>query len=62
MKILITGHLGFVGRSFLRYFNNQHDITGIDIKEGNDCRDFFKQSTQRFDLIIHLSHILFDNI
>ena len=58
MKILITGHLGFVGRSFLRYFNNQHDITGIDIKEGNDCRDFFKQSTQRFDLIIHLAAIV----
>lgn len=58
MKILITGHLGFVGRSFLRYFNNQHDITGIDIKEGNDCRDFFKQSTQQFDLIIHLAAIV----
>lgn len=58
MKILITGHLGFVGRSFLRYFNDQHDITGIDIKEGNDCRDFFKQSTQRFDLIIHLAAIV----
>lgn len=58
MKILITGHLGFVGRSFLRYFNDIHDITGIDIKEGNDCRDFFKQSTQRFDLIIHLAAIV----
>lgn len=58
MKILITGHLGFVGRSFLRHFNNKHDITGIDLKEGNDCRDFFKQSTQRFDLIIHLAAIV----
>jgi nucleoside-diphosphate-sugar epimerase len=58
MKILITGHLGFVGRSFLNYFNDRHDITGIDIKEGNDCRDFFKESTQKFDLIIHLAAIV----
>ena len=58
MKILITGHLGFVGRSFLRYFNNKHDITGVDLKDGNDCRDFFKQSTKKFDLIIHLAAIV----
>jgi nucleoside-diphosphate-sugar epimerase len=58
MKILITGHMGFVGRAFLRYFNNKHEITGIDLKEGNDCRDFFKQSTQQFDLIIHLAAIV----
>jgi nucleoside-diphosphate-sugar epimerase len=58
MKILITGHLGFVGRSFLNHFNDRHDITGIDLKEGNDCRDFFKESTQKFDLIIHLAAIV----
>ena len=33
MNILITGHLGFVGRSFMRYFKDQHTITGIDLKE-----------------------------
>lgn len=58
MNILITGHLGFVGRSFLRYFNGNHNIVGIDLKEGNDCRDFFKHSTQRFDLVIHLAAIV----
>jgi nucleoside-diphosphate-sugar epimerase len=58
MKILITGHLGFVGRSFLRYFGDKHDIVGIDLKEGNDCRDFFKHSVKQFDLIIHLAAIV----
>lgn len=58
MKILITGHMGFVGRSFLRYFGDKHKITGVDLKEGNDCRDFFKHSTQKFDLIIHLAAIV----
>ena len=50
--------MGFVGRSFLRYFNGKHEITGVDLKEGNDCRDFFKTSTQKFDLIIHLAAIV----
>ena len=39
MKILITGHKGFVGNAYMQYFTNQkHQITGVDIKEGNDCR------------------------
>jgi nucleoside-diphosphate-sugar epimerase len=58
MKILITGHLGFVGRSFLRHFSGKHEILGIDLKEGNDCRDYFKQSNQVFDLVIHLAAIV----
>jgi len=57
MKILITGHMGFVGKYFMRKYAG-HDITGIDIKEGNDCRDFFKTSTDKFDLIIHLAAIV----
>ena len=58
MKILITGHLGFVGRSFLKYLNGKHDIIGIDLKDGKDCRHFFKESTQNFDLVIHLAAIV----
>jgi len=57
MKILITGHMGFVGKYFMRKYAD-HDITGIDIKEGNDCRDFFKTNTDKFDLIIHLAAIV----
>jgi nucleoside-diphosphate-sugar epimerase len=57
MKILITGHMGFVGKYFMRKYAD-HDITGIDIKEGNDCRDFFKTNTDYYDLIIHLAAIV----
>ena len=43
MNILITGHKGFVGQQYVKFFSDQgHDVTGVDIKEGNDCRDFFK--------------------
>jgi nucleoside-diphosphate-sugar epimerase len=57
MKILITGHMGFVGKYFLKKYS-QHNITGIDIKEGNDCRDFFKKNNDKFDLVIHLAAIV----
>jgi nucleoside-diphosphate-sugar epimerase len=58
MKILITGHKGFVGKYFVKKYADNHDIIGIDIKDGNDCRDFFKTSDQHFDLVIHLAAIV----
>ena len=59
MKILITGDAGFVGREFHRqFYSNGHDVTGIDIKRGADCRDFFKASDEKFDLVVHLAAIV----
>lgn len=57
MNILITGHKGFVGGYFLEKYRD-HNIVGIDIKEGNDARDFFKNNDQYFDLVIHLAAIV----
>ena len=59
MKILITGDAGFVGRAFHRALDDKgHDITGIDIVNGIDCRDFFKKDDTRFDVVIHLAAIV----
>ena len=58
MKILITGHKGFVGKYFMRKYA-EHDIVGVDLKDGHDCRDFFKQNPDtKFDLVIHLAAIV----
>ena len=57
MKILITGHKGFVGKYFMKKYHD-HSITGVDLKDGNDCRDLFKTSDERFDLVIHLAAIV----
>lgn len=57
MKILITGHKGFVGRYFINRLSS-HDVLGIDIKDGYDCRDYFKSSDTQFDLVIHLAAIV----
>jgi len=57
MKILITGHRGFVGKYFCEKYKD-HDITGIDIVEGNDARDFFKHNEEYYDLVIHLAAVV----
>ena len=57
MNILITGHKGFVGKHFVKALADS-DITGIDIKDGNDCRDFFRYRKDKFDLVIHLAAIV----
>jgi nucleoside-diphosphate-sugar epimerase len=57
MKVLITGHMGFVGRQFMRTLDG-HDIVGIDIKEGNDAREFFAKDDTRFDLVVHLAAVV----
>lgn len=56
-KILITGHKGFVGRYFCELYKD-HDITGIDISEGNDVNDFFKANNEHYDLVIHLAKVI----
>lgn len=57
MKILVTGHKGFVGRHFMNRLSD-HDVLGIDIKDGYDCRTYFKTSDTKYDLVIHLAAIV----
>lgn len=57
MKVLITGHEGFVGREFCRQLDG-HEITGIDLKSGRDCRHFFMWDTTKFDLVVHLAAVV----
>ena len=57
MKILISGHCGFVGRYFMQKYA-QHSITGIDLKNGNDCRKFFQTDDTHYDLVLHLAAIV----
>lgn len=57
MKILITGDAGFVGKHFHKKYQ-EHDITGVDIVNGLDARDFFKVNDQYFDLVIHLAAVV----
>jgi len=71
-KILITGGFGFVGTHFINLLQKDNDIFVVDIKHKaimperdesikytiSDCREFFKNSTEQFDLVIHLAAIV----
>ena len=49
MKVLITGSHGFVGRAFRRALPYAQ-LTLVDLKNGTDCRDFFKLEKKQYDL------------
>jgi nucleoside-diphosphate-sugar epimerase len=63
MKILLTGHRGFIGSSLLKALKLNHTVTCIDIVDGYDRSGLY--STQdlltcefpedKFDLVIHLA-------
>ena len=57
MDVLITGSHGFVGKYFINKLQD-HNLTMIDIKAGQDCRQFFKREDKQYDLVIHLAAIV----
>ncbi len=58
-RALITGHRGFVGGYFWDLLHKDNwQLTSIDIKNGDDCRDFFKEDDRQFDLVIHLAAVV----
>jgi nucleoside-diphosphate-sugar epimerase len=55
MKILITGHEGFIGSSLEKFLKLQgHVVTGLDIKSGNDI---LVCELPDCDLVVHLAGI-----
>lgn len=60
MKVLVTGSDGFVGRHFVQHYKSlpEFDVSEIDIKSGMDCRDFFRVSSESFDVVIHCAAVV----
>lgn len=55
MKILLTGHRGFIGSALLDRLEKKHRVVGIDVKEGLNQDLVFCEFAEEFDLIIHLA-------
>jgi len=54
MRILLTGHKGFIGSALLTRLHKQgHNVIGIDIKDGYDLANCLLPN--RIDLVIHLA-------
>ena len=55
MKILVTGHLGYIGSHLFKELkqNPKYDVYGIDLKEGNDI--LYCLPDENFDCVFHLA-------
>lgn len=63
LRVLITGNEGFIGRHLERQLKDRTDlnveITGIDLKSGNDAELFFKNDNgPSFDLVFHCAALV----
>lgn len=59
MRVLITGHAGFVGRHFWQVLDTpDNELHGADIKLGMDCRRIFACDDRRFDLVLHCAAVV----
>ena len=62
MKILLTGHKGFIGSALYSRLLKEHEVVGIDIEAGWDRDKLYSNQDllncdlpEEFDLIIHLA-------
>lgn len=58
MKILLTGHKGFIGSHLLRSLENQYEVICADKKENLDlCDQALTESLPDCDVVVHLAAI-----
>jgi nucleoside-diphosphate-sugar epimerase len=59
MKILVTGHQGYLGSEFCKKHTADFDIVGYDIKSGDDTLDYprLKEKTKGCEQVVHLAAI-----
>lgn len=56
MRVLITGHKGYIGsKLYSRVVDLGHDVTGIDLKDGQDVIDCLPD--EDYDYVFHLAAI-----
>lgn len=53
MRILLTGHKGYIGSALFKRLVVNHDVVGIDLVEGDNLLNC--QLPQNIDLVIHLA-------
>ena len=54
MKILVTGHRGYIGSHlYEKLLSMGHDVVGVDLKDGNDVLHCLPE--EQFDYVFHLA-------
>ena len=59
MKILITGHKGYLGSEFIKKYGDNFEILGYDLQDGDDLLDYQKLAGKMKDCeqVVHLAAI-----
>lgn len=59
MRILLTGHLGYLGSEFLSRNNGDYEIVGYDNKEGDELLDYknLRKKMDGVEQVVHLAAI-----
>ncbi len=59
MKILVTGHKGFLGGEFVKQCSKNYEIVGYDLKDGEELLDYkkLKNKMRGCEQVVHLAAI-----
>lgn len=56
MKILLTGHNGFIGSHYLNYLKDDHEVFSYDKISGSDLKDFSTiADSPSVDVVVHMA-------
>ena len=56
MKIVLTGHKGFIGSHYYDYIKNHHEVSTYDLLDGHDLKDkAFTDSMPDCDVVVHMA-------
>lgn len=55
LKVMVTGHRGYIGSRFVDAVKQKYDIVGYDIVEGDDILDYdnLKEKMKGVDIVVH---------
>ena len=56
MKIVLTGHKGFIGQHYLAYIKDRHDVTTYDLLDGQDLKvKSVVDAMPDCDVVVHMA-------
>lgn len=56
MRIVLTGHKGFIGRHYFNHIKDEHEVTTYDLADGQDLKDkSVVDNMPDCDIVVHMA-------